>query len=371
MSLVCAALWAAVVASWAYRALTVLGAARFRCMRRMSVADRSEAPATILKPLCGLDHGLDANLRSFLVQDYPEYQVVFVAAEETDPALAVAQDAVAACPGTDAVIVSGSPPIGRNAKVANLAHALRSARNPLIVISDSDMRVTPDYLRQVTAPLSDPAVGVVTCLYRLTEAYGLAARLEALWVGADFIPSVLAAWVLDGAKFGFGSTLAVRREALDRSGGFEALADELADDYRLAERIRSAGFREDLSSYVVECPIGRVRFGDMWARRIRWARTIRSLQPAGYAGSLVTHGVPLAIALALVCRTPAAWAALAISLLLRVGAAAWTAHYATGDQAVLRTMWLIPLSDCVGLVVWALGLGGSRVHWRGRSVAVP
>ena len=368
MTLVCPALTALVVLSWVYWALTLIAAWRFR--RFATAADVLQPAATILKPLCGMDHELRENLRSFLIQDYPAYQVVFVADEDNDPALDVARSLIVEHASVDAVAVSGGGHSGANRKVANLVHGMALAKHNLIVVCDSDMRVAPDYLRSIAAELADPSVGVVTCLYRGTETHSMAARLEALHIGADFVPGVLAAWLLMGARFGFGSTLAVRREALHRIGGFETLLDELADDYRLVEKVRQIGFRSLLSNYVVSCVLGRAGLAEMLVRRLRWARTIRHLQPWGHLGSLITYGVPLACLLTMICPVASfRWLA-AATVVMRLAFAPAVAMAGARDREVLRNLILLLPNDWIGFAIWLWSWTGSSVRWRGRTLTI-
>ncbi len=310
------------------------------------------------------------NLTAVLQQDYPAYRTVFCAADPDDPALTAARQAIAACPNADAAIVSGNAPDCPNRKVANMMQASAHMVGSVIVIGDSDTRPSADWLRRVVSPFADPKVGGVTCLYRLTEAQGMAARMEGLYVGVDFIPGVLVATELLGADFGSGATLAVRREALDASGGFAALCDEIADDHRLVQTVRSQGMRVELSDVIVDCPIGRIGWRDSISRRIRWTRTVRSLQPLGYLGYFITHSIPIATVLALTCRTAPAALALAATVALRVVAAHAIARHVTDDREALRSLWILPIADFLSAAVWAVGLMGSRITWRGRQARV-
>jgi ceramide glucosyltransferase len=350
---------------WAYWALAALAASLWR--RRGDASSCSSPPVSILKPVCGPEPDLRANLESFCAQDYPEYEALFVSERDDDPGLAVAREVAERCGPRRALVLSGGPRIGRNLKVCGLEHGLRHASHDIVVVSDSDMRVTPDYLARVVAPFADPSVGVVTCLYRGAAAGGFSSCLEMLGIGADFIPSVLVAWLIQGPRFGLGATLAVRRGPLEACGGFRSLADELADDYRLAEMLRATGAKQVLSGYVVECVLGRGPFGVTWQRRLRWARTVRALSPAGWCGALVTHVTPLAGALVCIHRSGAALAALAATAFWRGLCAAWIA-VRTGDRGVLRLLWLLPVSDLVAFVIWVLSFTRRRVTWRGTEL---
>lgn len=355
----------AVGVSAAYQ-VAALGATRSFFRRRTPpLADEEAPPASLLKPVSGSDPEAAANFRSFCRQEYPCYEVLFGALDGSDPALAVAR-AVAAEPGGPPVrVLASSRRHGANRKVSNLLNLLPHARYDLLVITDSDMRVTPEYLRAVAAPFGEPRVGMVTCPYRGARAEGLASHLEALAIATEFIPSVMVAERMGGARFGFGSTLALRRSALAAIGGLEAIADHLADDFELGRRVRAAGWEVVLAPYVVETVLSRESLGGMWHRRLRWARTVRACQPAGYRGSGITHTTPLALAaLALPGLSPAGRAVAAAALAARFLAARGEAA-ALGDRLTPPRLLLLPLGDLVSFALWCGGVGGRHVTWRG------
>lgn len=355
-----------VASGWVYWALAVWAAERWRRQRHPESAP--EAGASILKPLCGLDPELQQNLASFCTQDYPRYEVLFVAETGDDPALAIAERVAAEHPNCDARLLSGTPSLGANRKVNNLAFAARHARYPLVVVSDSDMRVTPDYLRHVTAPFADADVGVVTCLYRAHKPRGLGAYLEALGIGAEFIPSVLVEWLLEGPRFGFGSTIVVRRTVLDRLGGFEAIADELADDYRITERARQVGAKQVLPNYLVDYVPGSQTVSAVTERRLRWARTIRSLRPLGALGAVVTHVFVLSALLPLLRWDPRCFWFPVATFVWRSACASWIAVRCTRDRNVPRLLWLLPLHDFWSFGIWLASLWGRNITWRGHKM---
>ncbi|HLV79966.1 MAG TPA: bacteriohopanetetrol glucosamine biosynthesis glycosyltransferase HpnI [Chthonomonadaceae bacterium] len=359
-----------------YTALSAWAAWQWRRARRAPNTDWTP-PVTLLKPVCGVDAEAYANFESFCRLDYPaeRLQILFGALDPADPALALAESLRAAYPSVDIGLVRGgaNAPGGQNQKVRNLAAMLPAARHDLLVLCDSDMRVTPDYLRRVVAPFAPPAageaarpVGLVTCPYRGCRPASLAAVLEALGIGADFIPSVLVSRALEGMAFAFGSTIVLPRAVLAALGGFEALADDLADDYRLGRGAKHAGYAVVLSDYVVDDVLGRERFGPMWARRLRWARTIRACRPAGYAGSVVTHGTALALLfLAAMGFSPAGWAVAAGALALRMAVACWIGAACTEDTNILRYLPLLPVSDLVSFALFVASFCGNRITWRG------
>jgi ceramide glucosyltransferase len=233
------------------------------------------------------------------------------------------------------------------------------------------MRVEEDYLRRIAAPFADPAVGLVTCPYRGFAPGSLAARLEALGIGADFTPSVFVAYYLWGVRPAFGSTIALTKETLREIGGFEALANELADDYRLAEAVDRLGKRVVLSDYVVDDSLGAESFGATWARRLRWAKTSRMMRPGPYAGAFITFTLPLGLLFAASTGFGGVgWMALAGAYLVRCAAALWVATACTRDPNVFRSLPLLPLSDLVSAALWLCSFFGSTILWRGERFRV-
>lgn len=356
-----------------YHVLTVVCAAKWRRdARSPQSATPSPQPAiTILKPLRGADPEQRASFSTFCLQDYPEYHVVFGALNADDEGLKSTRAVMADHPGADVTIVEGGEPFGLNRKVCNLANMLPHARHDLLVLSDSDMRVEEDYLRRVAAAFADPEVGLVTCPYRGFAPRGISARLEALGIGADFMPSVFVAYYLWGVRPAFGSTIALTRQTLEGIGGFESLANELADDYRMAEAVDALGKRVVLSDYVVDDVLGAESFAAMWARRLRWAKTSRLMRPGPYTGAFITFTLPLALLFAAACGfSHGSWAVLAAAYALRCAAAVWIASACTRDPNVTRSFLLLPLSDLLGCTLWACSYFGSTITWRGERFRV-
>ncbi len=258
-------------------------------------------------------------------------------------------------------------PSGANRK-ASLLHRLASeARNPVLVVSDSDMRVTPDYLSRVVSPLADPEVGLVTCTYRGDCALSLPAKMEALYMGVTFLPSALVAGRFFGLPFALGASVALRKADLERAGGYKAIEDYLADDYQLGSRIYGLGLKVRLSDYVIVSEIGDTTLSEEWDREVRWARCNRVSRPLEYPGILLMLSTPLAGAFALVTGfTPSAVQALWISVTLR-----WTVAYlvsqVTADKTSRRCLAWLPARDFLSLLVWLAGGMGRRVKWRGEE----
>jgi ceramide glucosyltransferase len=322
---------------------------------------------SILKPLKGTDPEIYESFRSHCLQDYPEYEIIFGVSDPNDAAVASVQALQREFPDRRIQLVVCEKLVGANVKVSNLAQMLAEARYDYLIVNDSDIRVEPDYLRRVTLPLADPQVGMVTCLYRGVAGSTLGSRLEALGIGTDFCASVLAARQLErGIRFGLGSTLAFRRADLEKIGGFNSLADYLADDYELGKRIAALGMIVKLSDVVVETYLPPYRMREFFAHQLRWARGVRDARAGGYLGLVFTFGFLWAL-LALTASSGAfwAWSALAVTLLLRFAVALVVGRGVLKDRRIMKNVWLIPLRDLLAVVVWIASLGGHTVTWRG------
>ena len=250
-----------------------------------------------------------------------------------------------------------------NGKVGALAELAKVARFPVLLVNDSDIFVGPGYLREVVAPLDDPRVGVVTCLYR-ARAGDRPSRWEAIGLETEFMPSVLMARLVGMAGFALGSTMVFRAKQIRQIGGFEAVEDFIADDYQLGARVAALGFRVALSKTVVETELGGATWGDVWRHQLRWSRTIRVSQPAGYFGYVVTH----ATLWSLVAMAAGAWQAGIAALAIRMAAGVLTAAAVLGDRRILMDFCLIPVRDLWGVAVWVGGLFGDTVKWRDRTL---
>jgi ceramide glucosyltransferase len=252
-------------------------------------------------------------------------------------------------------------------KVSNLEQMLATARHEYLIVNDSDIRVEPDYLRRVTAPLADPTIGMVTCLYRGVAAPTLGSRLEALGISTDFCASVLVACQIEnGIHFGLGSTLAFRRTELEKIGGFESIVNHLADDYELGKRIAALGLQVKLSDIVVETFLPPYGLRGFFSHQLRWARGVRDARAGGYFGLVFTFGFLWAlVALMTSAGAPWSWATLALTLFLRLAVAFVVGVGVLNDPQVLKYAWLIPLRDLIAVGVWVVSLGGHTVTWRG------
>jgi ceramide glucosyltransferase len=354
------------ISSIGYYALCLWSALRF--LRQQ--ADKSVRPTpavSILKPLRGTDPEMYESFRSHCLQDYPEYEIIFGMSDANDPALQLVERLKSEFPQQAIRLMVCRENLGANIKVSNLAQMVREARHEYLIVNDSDIRVEPDYLRRVMAPLNDPQVGLVTCLYRGIANSTLGSRLESLGISTDFSAGVLVAQnVENGIRFGLGSTLAFRRCDLQAIGGFEIIADYLADDYQLGSRIAALCLKVHLSDVIVDTFLPRYTLGDFMAHQLRWARTVRDSRFWGYVGLGMTFGMPWVV-LALIFARGAtwAWALLAFTAALRVSVAIVIGRIVLHDREVLRSLAMIPLRDMVAFGVWIVSFAGHRIAWRG------
>jgi ceramide glucosyltransferase len=324
-------------------------------------------PISILKPLKGIDPEIYESFRSHCLQDYPEYEIIFGVSDPNDPAIESVKELQAEFPDRRIHLMVCPQILGANVKVSNLAQMLTQARYDHLIVNDSDIRVEPDYLRRVIAPLADSRVGMVTCLYRGVAGRTLGSRLEGFGISTDFCPSVLAARQIEGGiRFGLGSTLAFRRTDLEKIGGFASVVDYLADDYELGKRIAGLGLKVKLSEVVVETYLPPYDLQDFFVHQLRWARGVRDARAGGYLGLVFTFGLTWAL-LGLVASGGAfwAWSTLGVTLLFRFTVALVVGRGVLQDRQVLRDAWLIPLRDLLAVGVWIASLGGHTVAWRG------
>jgi ceramide glucosyltransferase len=355
-------IWLAIpaIAAAAYYCLVMIAVARWRPLR--APANSPLPPLSILKPIHGRDPRFYEAILSHASQDYPEFEILFGMNTPDDPALQDLELLRREFPALR-IEIAIVPTTAPNAKVGVLSELARRARHGVFLVNDSDIVVEPGYLRAVTAPLANPGVGMVTCLYR-AAAESWPSRFEALGIATEFAPSVLVARLLGVAEFALGSTMVFRAEALRRIGGFAAIANYLADDYQLGRHISQLGYRIEFAPVVVETHLGRGSWAHTWRHQLRWSRTIRVSRPSGYYGYVVTH----ATLWGLVALAAHQWQAGVAALAVRVLAGVWVGAGILGDRKVLRDFWLIPLRDLFGFAVWSAGLFGDTVQWRDRRL---
>ena len=354
----------------AYYLLSIV--AGFRFFSRPGVhKDRYSPPVTIMVPLYGADLDAYENYSRFCMQDYPEYQIVFGVRDSRDSSVPIVEKLIADFPDRDVSLVISASTIGQNLKVSNLQNMLARVRHEQIVIVDSDIRVGRDYLRKVLAPLSDPRVGLVTCLYRAAETPDFVAKLEAVGITAEFTAGVLMAWMLEGVKFALGSTMATTRTRLEAIGGFHALADYLADDFMLGNLIERDGYEVRLSQHIVETAVQPSGFAGMMRHQMRWARSTRISRPMGYLGLILTFKTALAVLNVAADRASMFSVALfASTLVIRLTMGWMIGVRWLGDGILKKYFWLVPVRDLLSFLIWCLSWVGRRVEWRGRLFEV-
>lgn len=358
--------WAVFIPAAAYQCLAIAAAIRQISRRCKLPGSKNFRPGvSVLKPLRGLDPNTGGAFRSQVCQDYPEFEILFGVAADDDPAVAEVRRVQAEFPQAAVRLFITGPVEAANGKVGVLMHLGREARYPVWVVNDSDIEVTPSYLASVVAPLADSNVGVVTCPYRV-HAHNPAALWEALGISTDFIPSALVAPLVGVREFGFGSTLAFRAADLTRAGGFQAIADYLADDYQLAKRITSLGQRACLSTYIVETSLAGASWRGVWEHQLRWARTIRVSKGSGYAGLFITHaGVWIIAAIA-----TSAWVPAAVLGSLRIASAFLCSAFVLRSPRISHLCWLAPAWDLYAFATWFTSYFGRTVRWRGRTMRI-
>lgn len=348
-----------------------LAAARF--VGRLKPAgpppEGAAVPVTLLKPLCGDEGGLAANLASFLDQRYAApVQIVFGVQRADDPALEAVGALRQAHPDADIALVVDDRTHGSNGKVSNLLNMIGQAKHGLIVLSDADIAVEPDYLARVAAAVADPGVGAVTCYYRGEARGGLWSRLGAMGVSYGFLPNVALGVGLGMAKPCMGSTIALRREVLDQIGGFAVLSDVLMDDYEIGRLVRAAGYKVALPSLVVRHGCSDASLGELCAHEMRWAVTVRMIDPVGHFGSVVTHVAPLAlIGTLLLGASPAALAVLAAALAARLWLKREVDRISGSSSGPLA---LMPARDLLSFAIFLGSLFARAVYWRGARFRV-
>ena len=352
-----------------YYILVIVAALRFRATPEPP--PEFTPPVSVFKPLRGLERNAYEVLAGFCRQEYPEYEVLFGVADPQDPAVEVVRRLQQDFPQVPIRLLVADRRYGANRKVDSLDKMYREMRYRFLAISDSDIRVTPDYLRRVMAPLCDPRVGMVTCFYRGEPGGTLASLFEAIGLTGEFHPSAMVARTLEGVRFAFGSTVATRKELMEAIGGFSPLGDYLADDYELGHRVARLGHLVVFSHYVPHTVLPAHTWRSMLQHQFRWARTIAGSRPNGHRGLVLTYGLPFVlVALALAPHSAAAWSVAAAWLLLRL-ASAWVAGVLVLDDPVLRKyLLLVPARDLLSFALWAVSLVYHRITWKEERFAL-
>jgi ceramide glucosyltransferase len=347
------------------------GIALFSCWRFFRRPERP-APANFtppisnLKPIRGLDPDAYENFASFCRQDYPEYEIVFCVGDREDPALPLIDRLKREFPERPIRVLFGSGRDASNDKVAKLARMVNEAAHEYVVISDSDVRVRPDYLRKVVAPLADPKIGAVTCFYLSIDERSFADRLQSVGMMSDFYTGIVVAWQLDGVKFALGPTIVTTRERLAAFGGYESIENKPADDLLVGRLIADQGYEVELSRYPVETVADYHSVSELIHKRMRWIVVMRHMRPWGHFGLVFTHGLPWALAAVIFHPTLAvAVAYLGGYFLMRCIITAMIAVWGLKQASYWRKMGLIPIWDALAFVIWVASFARRSIRWRG------
>jgi ceramide glucosyltransferase len=359
------------VAPLAYYLVAIFAALRFFSAKRDLHPENFTPPASLLKPVRGVDFATYENFRSFCTLDYPEYETLFCVNEMNDPAVPVIERLKREFPNRRIEIFFGAEQIGSNRKVNNLALLTKQARNEILVQSDGDIRVGPNYLREVVAPFANPAVGVVSCFYRGVAEENFWAEMEAIGAASDFFAGALVANLPGSVTFALGASVVTTRTWLEKIGGYQALADLLADDYEIGNRIHKSGGKVLLSQEGVWTMYPAQTFCGFWEHQVRWSRTVRIVRPVSFLGLIFTHGLPLSVLAAI--AAPATWLSasfLGAYLVLRLLMAWVVGVWGVKDEVLAGKLWLVPLRDALHFAVWLAGFTSNRVKWGGAEFKI-
>lgn len=351
-----------------FSALVIAGIRRFVNRRRRSPGQSYLPPVSLFKPLHGAEPDLESHLATFFEQDYPEYEILFGARVASDPGLQAARRVAALYPHVPVKFVLTGEPWHINAKVCTLELMERAASHEIFIISDSDVQVAPDYLREVVAPFEEPRTGAVTCLYRGVAEQGLWAGLEAAGMSIEMTAGVVAADLMEGMQFTLGPTMAVRRVCVREIGGFRALGAYCADDFVLGNRIAANGYTVVLSTHVIDHLVLNSDFVDSQKHQIRWMKSTRFSRPKGHLGTALSFSVPFGL---LACfgamglhHVLLGLDLLAFSVISRSALAFGVGAAVVKERRLLRTVLLFPLRDLMGFIYWAASYGSRDIVWR-------
>jgi ceramide glucosyltransferase len=352
----------------AYYVAATIAAWRFFRRERARKLGNYTPPVSVLKAVRGTDFATYENYASFCRQNYPEYQILFAVNDETDPAVPLVERLIAEFPGRSIRLLVGAEYLGANRKVNKLARMAREARHEILVLTDGDVRVGPNYLREVVAPFAEESTGAVTSFYRGIAEKNLGAELEAIGASSDFFAGVLMAEWTEGIKFALGASVVTSKRWLSKIGGFEAMAGFLADDYELGLRIAKAGGRVLLSREVVWTMYPAQTARSFWDHQVRWARTVRLCRPLSNLGLIFTLGLPWTALAALVAPTRWIAGAYLLAYLVLRHVMAWTVGvWGVGDEVLRRKLWLVPLRDATYAGVWIASFASNRIVWGGEE----
>ena len=352
----------------AYYVISSIAAWRFFRRERVRQPALFTPPVSLLKPVRGIDFASYENFASFCRQDYPDYEVLFAVSDHADPAVPLIHRLIAEFPQHRIHLFVGAEDLGANRKVNKLARLVREARHETIVLTDGDVRVSPQYLREIVAPLADETIGAVTSFYRALAQRNLGAELEAVGAASEFFAGVLMADWMEGVTFALGASVATTKSWVEKIGGFAAIADLHSDDYELGNRIVKAGGNVLLSREPVWTMYPAQTLRSFCEHQLRWARTVRLCRPVSYLGLIFTFGLPWALLACLAARSGAIAGIYLLSYLVLRLVEAWTVGvWGVGDEVLRRRMWLVPLYDAIHFAIWLASFASNRIVWGGEE----
>jgi ceramide glucosyltransferase len=360
------------ISSTVFLVLSLLGAAKFhREAREQRLAAEKVAslpPVSLLKPVHGLEARLKENTESFFRQDYPDYEILFAADTEDDAALGVAREVSARYPNIRCCIVVNGRPPWPNPPAYSFARMTEMAAHDILVTSDSDVEVAPNYLREIVPPMLDPRVGMLTCLYRGKNAGGFWSGLDAIGMSVEMSAGVVTANLLEGMKFGLGPTIVARKDSVEKVGGYRALGEYFSNDFVIGNLIEKAGYRVVLSRHVIDHVVPPMTFRRMWERQVRWAKGTRWSRPKGHFGTGLIFAMPYGIlgflAAAAMGHVGLGAALLGAAIANRMIEALAIGWGVVRDPRARNAPWLYPVRDLLGFAVWCASYVSKRAVWR-------
>jgi ceramide glucosyltransferase len=360
------------LAPFVYYCLCLFSAVRTRLALRRALPADFTPPASILKPVRGVDRAALENFSSYCRQDYPEYEILFCVDEPSDPVVPVIHELMRKFPERSIRLLIGQEHLGLNSKIDKLVRLVQEARYDLLVTADSDVRVPPNYLRSVAAPFSDPQIGAVTTFFKSQVGGSLVASLEALGMIAEFWANGLVACLTEGGlKWGTGATMAVTRRHLVAVGGYQAFVNFHSDDFQLAQALISIGLRIEFASEPVVMVYPSQSLGNFLRHEVLWYVRLRRLRPKGHLGHILSQGLPWAVLAAAIAPSAAIAAAYLLSYaVLRFAVVLTVGEGVLRDRLTRRLVWLTPLRDALTFCVWLASFFRNRVNWRGRELII-
>jgi ceramide glucosyltransferase len=360
-----------------YLAMTLMATVRYKRLARSAQATAAATPSaslppvTIFKPVHGMEEELAANLESFFQQDYPDYEVIFGARDADNPAVKIAEEVRARYPHIPSRVILSGPPLWPSAKVFSLDKMIAASSRSYFIISDSDVRVAPEFLRNTIPPLLDPKAGLVTCMYRGIPASDFWSTLEALGLSVEMPSGVMVADMMEGMRFALGPAMAMRRDAVDAIGGIAAVADYYSDDFELGKRIWANGYKVVLSHHIVRNVLTSRSLIRTLGDQLRWMKSTRYSRPAGHAGTGLTYAMPFGIlgfiAAGALGQWPLGIALFALACLNRMVQSAIVGWTVARDPRAVSLCWLYPLRDLLGFAAWTVSYTSRDFYWRGEK----